>query len=81
MCIKALGGFNRKFAYPGDFILVSIKRLRLLRKVKVGQIHLGLITRSRKNAMFKDGSYSRFEHSNVLLINRKKRLIGTRFFG
>ena len=29
-CIKTLGGFNRKFSYPGDFLLVSIKKLRFL---------------------------------------------------
>jgi len=80
-CIKTLGGFHRQFAYPGDFILVSIKRLRLVRKVKVGQIHLGLITRTRKNTVFLDGTSSRFENNIVLLINRKKRVLGTRFFG
>jgi large subunit ribosomal protein L14 len=80
-CIQTLGGFHRRFSYAGDLILVSIKRLRLLRKVKVGQIHLALITRSRKEIGFKDGSYSRFECNNALLINRKKRVLGTRFFG
>jgi len=80
-CIRTLGGFNRTFAYPGDYILVSIKRLRLLRKVKVGQIHLALITRARKNVRFIDGTSSACENNVVLLINRKKRVLGTRFFG
>ena len=57
-CIHTIGGFNRKYAYPGDFILVSVKQLRLVRKVKIGQIHLALITRTRKNVYFKDGTYS-----------------------
>jgi large subunit ribosomal protein L14 len=80
-CIKTLGGFNRKTAYPGDFILVSIKQLRLIRKVKVGQIHLALITRTRKSTIFIDGTSSSSENNIVLLINRKKRVLGTRFFG
>ena len=80
-CIKTLGGFNRKIAYPGDFILVSIKQLRLIRKVKVSQIHLALITRARKSTIFLDGTSSSAENNVVLLINRKKRVLGTRFFG
>lgn len=80
-CIRTLGGFHRHFSYPGDLILVAIKRLRLLRKVKVGQIHLALITRARKATQFRDGSSSRFADNSVLLINRKKRVLGTRFFG
>lgn len=80
-CIQTLGGFHRHFSYPGDLILVSIKRLRLLRKVKVGQIHLALITRARKSITFLDGSSSSNENNVVLLMNRKKRVLGTRFFG
>jgi len=80
-CIKTLGGFNRKFAYPGDYILVSVKKLRLIRKVRVGQVLLGLITRSKKQVSYADGSTIQCENNIVLLMNRKKRVLGTRFFG
>jgi len=80
-CIQTLGGFNRSFSYASDLVLVSIKRLRLQRKVKVGQIHLGLITRTRKQTNFLDGTSSFCENNVILLINRKKRVLGTRFFG
>jgi large subunit ribosomal protein L14 len=80
-CIKPLGGFHRNYAYPGDLMLVSVKRLRLVRKVKVGQVHMALLTRSRKENRFMDGSASRSENNVVLLLNRKKRVLGTRFFG
>jgi large subunit ribosomal protein L14 len=80
-CIKTLGGYNRTLAYPGDFILVSIKKLRLVRKVRTGQIHLALLTRCRKNVIFFDGSSSNAQRNSVILMNRKKRVIGTRFFG
>jgi large subunit ribosomal protein L14 len=80
-CIKTLGGFNRTYAYPGDLMLVSVKRLRLVRKVKVGQVHMALLTRARKETHFLDGSFSRAESNVVLLLNRKKRVLGTRFFG
>lgn len=80
-CIKTLGGYNRTFSYPGDFVLVSVKRLRLIRKVRVGQIHLALFTRSRKNVSFRDGSFSSVKCNTVILMNRKKRVLATRFFG
>jgi len=38
-CIKTFQGFNRTYAFNGDFVLVSIKKLRLNRKVKVGEMH------------------------------------------
>ncbi len=80
-CIRALGGFHRRVARPGDRLLVSIKRLRLLRKVKAGEVHLALLTRARKERRFLDGTSSRAEANVVLLRNRKKRVLGTRFFG
>ena len=80
-CIKTLGGFNRKFAYPGDLILTSVKSLRLIRKVRVGQVYLAIVTRARKETRFKDGSSSRCQNNVVLVVNKKKRVIGTRVFG
>jgi len=80
-CIKVLNGFNRKFSFPGDFLLISVKRLRLQRKVRLGQIHLALFIRSKKLVRFLDGSYSHSEDNAVILMNRKKRILGTRLFG
>ncbi len=80
-CIQTLGGGRRKVSHPGDYILVSVKRLRLLRKVKVGEVHLALITRARKTQRFRDGTQSSVEGNVALLRNRKKRVLGTRFFG
>jgi large subunit ribosomal protein L14 len=80
-CIKTFGGFNRQFSFPGDFILVSVKQLRLIRKVRVGQVHLAVITRSRKETRYLDGTSSRAQNNVVLVLNKKKRVIGTRVFG
>lgn len=80
-CIKALGGFNRTFAYSGDYILVSIKELKLIRKVKTGEIYLGVVARTRKESIFKDGSSSKFGSNSIILLNKKKRVLGTRLFG
>lgn len=80
-CIKTLGGFNRKYSRAGDYILISIKKLRLVRKVKVGQVLMGLITRTCKEVQFLDGSFIQCQQNVVLVMNRKNRLLGTRFFG
>jgi large subunit ribosomal protein L14 len=80
-CIKALGGFKRTYAYCGNFILVSIKELRLIRKVKVGEMHLGLLSRTKKESVFQDGSLSKFNSNSLILLNKKKRVLGTRLFG
>jgi large subunit ribosomal protein L14 len=80
-CIKPLGGFNRKYSYVGDTILISIKSLRLVRKVSKGQVLKGLLTRCVKETRFLDGSFSRAKNNVLLVMSRKNRLLGTRFFG
>lgn len=80
-CIKTFGGYNRKFSFPGDFLLVSVKKLRLIRKVRVGQVHLSVLTRTRKEIRFLDGSSSKGEKNVVLVLTKKKRVLGTRVFG
>lgn len=80
-CIKALKGFKRVYAYSADFILVSIKKLRLIRKVKVGEMHLGVISRTAKETVFLDGSLSKFNLNSLIILNKKKRVLGTRLFG
>ena len=80
-CIKALKGFNRTFAFSGDYILVSVKELKLKRKVKVGEVHLGVVARTKKESKFKDGYLSKFGSNSVILLNKKKRVVGTRLYG
>jgi large subunit ribosomal protein L14 len=80
-CIRALGGFNRTFSYDGDLILVTIKELKFIRKVKKGEICLGVIARTKKPTLYKDGSSSNFGTNSIILLNKKKRMLGTRLFG
>ena len=80
-CIKALKGFNRTYAYGGDFILISIKALRLIRKVKVGEIHLAVVSRTSKETQYLDGTVSKFTLNSLIVLNKKRRILGTRLFG
>jgi large subunit ribosomal protein L14 len=80
-CIKTLGGFRRTFSYSGDIILISIKKLRLTRKVKTGETYFAIITRTKKQTNFLDGSNSKFNKNVVIILNSKKKVLGTRLFG
>jgi large subunit ribosomal protein L14 len=80
-CIKTLGGFNRTYAYTSDLIIITIKRLRLVRKVKVHEIYFALVTRTVKRSYFKDGSSSKYNQNVIILFSNKKKIFGTRLFG
>lgn len=80
-CIRCLQGFNRVYAYIGNYIVASIKELRLIKKVKKGEIYLCLIIRTKKETKFLDGSSLKFGSNSAVLLNKKKRILGTRIFG
>lgn len=80
-CIKILKGFRAHSGTVGDFLVVSVRSLRLVRKVKVGEIHFGVVVRTSKNIIYKDGSLTKFKTNSLILLNKKKRVLGTRIFG
>jgi large subunit ribosomal protein L14 len=84
-CIKVLGGFKRKFACPGDLIVVSIQQLRnkskILSKVKKGEVFKGLIIRTKKQIKKKDGLITFFNDNCVSLINKQNSPVASRIIG
>jgi len=80
-CIRALGGFNRTYVYPSDLMVITVKKLRLIRKVKAHETYFALLTRSKKESFFKDGSNSKFGNNSIILFSTKKKVLGTRLFG
>nr|QYC61819.1 ribosomal protein L14 [Paralia sulcata] len=84
-CIKVLGGFRRKFAYSGDFIIVSVQELRnksrITSKVLKGEIHKAIILRTKYKNKKKDGSNFFFNENSVILINKQGKPIATRILG
>jgi large subunit ribosomal protein L14 len=80
MCIKVLGGSKRRFAYPGDVIVVSVKDAIPRGKVKKGSVHRAVIVRSKKGIQRKDGSKIRFDENAVVLLKNNEP-VGTRIFG
>lgn len=81
MCIKVLGGSARMIAHCGDIIVVSIKTAAPGGKVKKGEVHRGIIVRTKKGVRRPDGSTIQFDTNSIVLINKQNEPIGTRVFG
>ena len=81
MCIRVLGGGNRRYAEVGDVVVVSIKDSMPKATVKKGEVARGVIVRTRKEIGREDGSYIRFDENAIVLIDDQKQPRGTRIFG
>ncbi len=83
-CIKVYKKPGRGCGQAGDLLQVLILRLRNrgFIRVKVGQMHFGLLTRSSKNVLrMKSGSFFKFDENTVIVLSKKKLPTGTRLFG
>jgi len=82
MCIKVLGGTKRRYAGLGDEIIASVKKAIPGGEVKPGDVVKGVIVRVRKPTRRDDGSYVRFDHSAMVILNKEdENPKGTRIFG
>jgi large subunit ribosomal protein L14 len=81
MCIKVIGGSQRKFASVGDVIVVSVKEAIPRGKVKKGEVHRAVIVRTKRDIHRPDGSTIRFDKNAAVLITKQNEPIGTRIFG
>ena len=81
MCIRVLGGSNRRYASIGDVIVVSVKEAIPEGTAKKGQVAKAVIVRSVDSMRREDGSYIRFDRNAAVLINAQGEPIGTRIFG
>lgn len=81
MCIKVIGGSQRRYASVGDVIVVSVKEAIPRGKVKKGEVHRAVIVRTRRDIHRPDGSTIRFDKNAAVLITKQNEPIGTRIFG
>jgi len=81
LCIRVLGGSNRKYARVGDVVVVSIKDALPRGSVKKGEVVKGVVVRTCKEIRREDGSYIRFDENAIVLIDEQKQPRGTRIFG
>lgn len=74
---------NRRFAYIGELITVSVREAIPYAQVKKGEIVPAVIVRTRKESRRDDGSYIRFDDNACVILMAKevKDPRGTRIFG
>jgi len=81
MCIRILGGTNRRYAFLGDVIVGTIKDALPTATVKKGEVVKAVVVRTVKEQRRKDGSYIKFDDNACVLIDQYGDPKGTRIFG
>lgn len=81
MCIRVLGGSNKKFARLGDIIVVSVKEAAPDGNIKKGAVAKAVVVRTKKETRRADGSYIRFDQNAVVILNNQLEPVGSRIFG
>jgi len=84
-CIKILGGFQRRYAYTGNTVVVAVQKIRSKNKskskVKKGEVLHAVIIRTKFKKNKKDGSSFMFALNAGILINKQNKPIATRILG
>ena len=81
MCIRCLGGSNRKTSNIGDVIVASVKSATPGGVVKKGDVVKAVVVRTKNPIRRADGSYVRFDENAAVIIKEDKTPRGTRIFG
>ncbi len=82
MCIRVMGGSNRKVGSVGDIIVAAVKSAIPTSAIKKGEVVRAVIVRTTKEYGRKDGSYIRFDdNAAVILESETSNPRGTRIFG
>ena len=80
LCIRVLGGTNRRYASVGDIIVCAVKEATPGGVVKKGDV-VKAVVRTVRPVNRPDGSYIRFSENAAVVIKEDKSPRGTRIFG
>ena len=81
MCIRVLGGGNRRYASVGDVIVAAVKDALPNMPVKKSEVVKAVVVRVRNNVKRKDGTTIRFDDNAAVIIQKDGNPKGTRVFG
>jgi large subunit ribosomal protein L14 len=81
LCIRVLGGGNRKYGGVGDIIIAAVKDATPNMPVKKSDVVRAVIVRTRKAIRRDSGMTIRFDDNAAVLINADGNPRGTRVFG
>ncbi|MFH1459732.1 MAG: 50S ribosomal protein L14 [Candidatus Omnitrophota bacterium] len=80
-CIGVLECSGKKHAVIGDIITCNVKESLPSAGVKKGEVVKAVVVRTKIPIRRKDGTYLRFDHNAVVIIDNAKNPRGTRIFG
>ncbi|MBP7211285.1 50S ribosomal protein L14 [bacterium] len=81
LCIRVMGGSNRKFAAVGDVIVATVKDATPNMTVKKSEVVRAVVVRTKADIKRNDGSVIRFDENAAVIINKDGNPRGTRVFG
>jgi large subunit ribosomal protein L14 len=81
LCIRVLGGSNRRYAGIGDTIVATVKDAIPGGNVKKGEVVKAVIVRTVKERRRPDGSYIKFDENAAVILTTNGEPRGTRIFG
>ena len=81
MCIRVLGGSNRRYASVGDVIVGVVKDALPNMPVKKSEVVRAVVVRVRNHVRRPDGSTIRFDDNAVVIVQKDNNPRGTRVFG
>ncbi|HEU5299467.1 MAG TPA: 50S ribosomal protein L14 [bacterium] len=81
MCIRVLGGSNRRYAGVGDIIVAAVKQATPNSPVKQGEVVRAVVVRQTQPMRRPDGSYIRFDDNAAVILTDAQNPRGTRIFG
>ena len=79
-CLNVVG-INKKTAFVGDIILISVVNYVKLKKLKKRAVYLGAIVTTSYWTFRCDGVRVKFFSNGVLLFSRNCKFLGTRIYG
>jgi len=81
LCIRVLGGSNRRIAHVGDVIIAAVKSATPNQTVKKSEVVRAVIVRTVADITRADGTKIRFDDNAAVIINKDGNPRGTRVFG
>ena len=81
MCIRVIGGSNRRYAKIGDIIVAAVKQAAPNSPVKSGEVVRAVVVRQTSPLRRPDGSYIRFDDNAAVILTDAQNPKGTRIFG
>lgn len=81
MCIRVMGGSNKKYASVGDVIVAAVKDALPNMPVKKSEVVRAVVVRVRNHVKRPDGSTIRFDDNAAVIVQKDGNPKGTRVFG